>query len=257
VLNFCLLGSGSSGNAIVVASDDTQILIDCGLSYRELARRADMAEISLESLSAVLLTHEHGDHAGGIGTLCRKHGLPVYMTAPTLRALPSKVGVLPCTNLFQAGAAWEIGELRIESFSVTHDAADPVGYAISARGAKVGFAFDLGAPTHLVRQSLSGSHALVLETNYCPELLSVSDYPESVKQRIRSRFGHLSNDVAAQLLKELLHPNLSTVVLVHISENNNTPLRAQQAVQQALGGHGAAVHLASQDRPTPRFRIAV
>jgi phosphoribosyl 1,2-cyclic phosphodiesterase len=245
VLNFCLLGSGSSGNAIVVASDDTQILIDCGLSYRELARRADMAEISLESLSAVLLTHEHGDHAGGIGTLCRKHGLPVYMTAPTLRALPSKVGVLPCTNLFQAGAAWEIGELRIESFSVTHDAADPVGYAISARGAKV------------VRQSLSGSHALVLETNYCPELLSVSDYPESVKQRIRSRFGHLSNDVAAQLLKELLHPNLSTVVLVHISENNNTPLRAQQAVQQALGGHGAAVHLASQDRPTPRFRIAV
>lgn len=257
MLSFCLLGSGSSGNAIWVASESANVLIDCGLSYRELARRAELAEARLEELDAVLLTHEHGDHAGGLGTLCRKHGLPVYMTAPTFKALPSKIGVLPCTRIFRAGDAWTVKDLTIESFSVTHDAADPVGFAITARGAKVGFAFDLGAPTHLVRQSLTGSHALVLETNYCPELLMYSDYPESVKQRIRSRFGHLSNDVAAELLRELLHPALTTIVLVHISENNNTPNRAQAAVLRALGGHGAEVHLATQDAPTPRFRIAV
>ncbi len=255
MITFALLGSGSSGNAIVVASEDTCILIDNGLSYRELSRRAALAGFDLASLSAVLITHEHGDHVAGIGTLCRKHDVPVYLTSGTYHSLPPRLGSLSRPQLFRAGDAWEVGDLRIESFSVNHDAVDPVGYAISSRGAKVGFAFDLGAPTHLVRQRLAGSHALVVETNYCPEMLRVGDYPESVKQRISSKFGHLSNAAAADLVRDLLHPDLATIVLVHISENNNTPERAHAAMRDALGSHDAGLHLATQDAPTPRFRV--
>lgn len=256
MLSFCLLSSGSAGNAILVSSGETHVLIDNGLSYRELARRAALAGVDLNRLDAVLLTHEHGDHCGGIGTLCRKHGVPTYLTRGTYQSLPGRVGALPAPRLFRAGEAWEVGAFGIESFSVTHDAADPVGFTLSAGGAKVGFAFDLGAPTQLVRQRLAGSHALVLETNYCPDMLHASAYPEQVKQRIRSRFGHLSNQHAAELLRELAHPALSTVVLVHISENNNTPTLAHAAVSEALRGHSATVHLATQDAPTPLFWIA-
>ncbi len=257
MLSFALLGSGSSGNAIVVASGDTCVLIDNGLSYRELVRRAALAEVDLSRLSAVLVTHEHGDHVDGIGTLSRKHDLPVYLTSGTYHTLPSRIGALPHPRLFRAGEGWSLGDLAIDSFSVNHDAVDPVGYTLSSRGAKVGFAFDLGAPTQLVRQRLAGSHALVVETNYCPELLRTGDYPAQVKQRIDGKFGHLSNQAAASLVRDLLHPALSTVVLVHISENNNTPERAHAAVRDALGDHDAALHLATQDGPTPFFRVAV
>lgn len=257
MISFALLGSGSSGNAIVAATEQCCVLIDNGLSYKELARRAADAGFDLSRLDAVLVTHEHGDHVNGIGTLCRKHDLPVYLTGSTFHSLPERLGKLPQPRLFRAGAGWSIGDLEIESFSVNHDAVDPVGYALSSRGAKVGFAFDLGAPTHLVRQRLSGSHALVVETNYCPEMLRLGGYPEQVKQRISGKFGHLSNEVAAGLVRDLLHPALSTIVLVHISENNNTPERAHAAMREALGGHSAALHLATQDAPTPMFRVAV
>lgn len=257
MISFCLLGSGSAGNAILVATDSTQILIDNGLSYRELTRRAAVMGFSLEGLSGVLVTHEHGDHCNGLGTLCRKHALPAYLTRGTHAALPARIGALPDARHFRAGDSWRLGDLEISSFSVTHDAAEPVGYTLTSRGAKVGFAFDLGAPTQLVRQRLAGSQALVLETNYCPEMLRFGDYPEQVKQRISGRFGHLSNDSAAELLRELAHPTLQTIVLVHISENNNTPARAHAAISGALEGHSAQVHLATQDAPTPLFRVAV
>lgn len=257
MITFCLLGSGSAGNAILVETESTRILIDNGLSYKELSRRAVSMGLSLEGLSGVLLTHEHGDHCNGLGTLCRKHAVPAYLTPGTHDSLPARIGPLPDARLFRAGDSWLLGDLEVSSFSVTHDAADPVGYALSSRGAKVGFAFDLGAPTQLVRQRLAGSQALVLETNYCPEMLRYGDYPEQVKQRISGRFGHLSNDAAAGLVRDLTHPRLQKIVLVHISENNNTPARAHAAISGALDGHAAEVHLATQDAPTPLFRVAV
>ena len=257
MLSFCLLGSGSAGNAILLESGQTRLLIDNGLSYKELLRRTEMAGLSLDSLDAVLVTHEHGDHVCGLGTLARKHELPVFLTASTRHHLPKKLGPLPDTRVFRAGDAWGQGDIEVQSFSVNHDAADPVGYTFTSQGVKVGFAFDFGAPTNVVRQRLAGSHALVVETNYCPDMLWAGSYPEQIKQRIEGKFGHLSNDMAADLVRDLLHPALSTVVLVHISERNNTPGKAQAAVQRALGSHGATLHVASQDAPTPMFRVAV
>ncbi|MBI1318608.1 MAG: MBL fold metallo-hydrolase [Candidatus Hydrogenedens sp.] len=255
MIRFCLLGSGSSGNAILLDNGHSKLLIDNGLSYRQLCARAVLAQLDLHDLAGVLVTHEHGDHVNGIGTLARKHDVPVYLSRGTYEALPPRLGALPKPYVFDAGATWDLAGFRIESYSVTHDAADPVGYAVSAGGAKVGFAFDLGAVTQLVRARMTGAHALVLETNYCPDMLYDGDYPPQVKQRIHGRFGHLSNDDAADLLRDVLHPALQTVVLVHVSENNNTPAQAQAVVRRALGSHPAALHLAEQHAPTPTFEV--
>jgi len=255
MIRFCLLGSGSSGNAILLDNGRAKLLIDNGLSYSKLCARAALAGQSLEGLAAVLVTHEHGDHVNGVGTLARKLGVPVYLTRGTYDALPPRLGTLPHAHPFESGACWEMAGFHIESYAVTHDAADPVGYAVSSGGAKIGFAFDLGAVTQLVRARMAGAHALVLETNYCPDMLYDGDYPPSVKQRIQGRFGHLSNDDAAGLLADVLHPYLQTVVLVHVSENNNTPEQAKRVVRRALGLHPAELHLAQQHSPSPAFEI--
>lgn len=255
MFRFSLLGSGSSGNAALFVSPGAKILIDNGLSYKELQRRAALVGADLSGLDAVLITHEHVDHVGGAGVIARKTGVPVYLTPATFAALPQGVGEIPETRFFESGETLTFGDLNVGSFSIPHDAADPVSFTVSCGGAKLGLATDLGKVNHLVRTRLAESHALVLESNYCPDRLAEGHYPAQVQQRIRSPHGHLSNRDMASLLSSLLHDRLQTVVLVHISENNNTPDDARRLAESALRGHPAVLHVAGQDDPTPFIEV--
>lgn len=255
MLRFSLLGSGSSGNATLIAGRRGKILVDCGLSFKQLMLRCARIGESLEGLQGVVVTHEHADHVNGLGVLSRKLGVPIFMTPGTSRRLPKSIGRLDDVRLFEAGDALALAGMDIQSFPVLHDAADPVSFTVRDAGCRVGFATDLGKPTHLVRERLRECSALVLESNYCPELLTQSAYPPSVRSRIAGSRGHLSNDQMAELLGELLHPELRLIVAVHISKENNTVERARAAAHGVLIGHPARLHVAHQNAPTPMFDV--
>ncbi|MBI4556176.1 MAG: MBL fold metallo-hydrolase [Candidatus Hydrogenedentes bacterium] len=255
MLGFSLLGSGSSGNALLVRSPSAKILIDNGLSFRQIQVRAASLGETVDNLKAVFVTHEHADHVNGVGTLARKLGIPVYLTGGTLRNLPLGIGALPQVREFEAGDEISVDGLILQSFSVSHDAADPVSYVVRLNGASLGVAADLGHASQLVRTRLAGCHALILESNYCPTMIQAGPYPPAVQQRIRGRLGHLSNPDASALLSDLLHDALQIVVLVHISEDNNTPRRAYQYAAKVLEGHQARLFVARKDRPTRMFEI--
>ncbi len=255
MLQFCLLGSGSSGNALLVLSEQTKILIDNGLSYKQLEARARLVGQGLEDLSAVFVTHEHGDHVKGLGVLCRKRPIPVFMTEQTRENLPRSLGPLPHVAAYEAGETIVWQDMELGSFSVSHDAIDPVSYVVRSQGAQLGLATDLGHLSNLVRTRLSGSHALIVEANYCPDRLRVGPYPPQIQQRIRSRLGHLSNQDMCSLLSDLQHELLQLVVLVHISENNNHPELVTRMARQALRNDGVGLHVAAQDAPTPMMRV--
>lgn len=257
VLRFSLLGSGSSGNALLVATPEGSILVDAGLSFKRLNERAAAIGESLENLRAVFITHEHGDHVLGLGTLARRTNVPVYLTPATHQNLPKHIGLLPNVKLFEAGERIAVDGFEIDSFSVWHDAVDPVSYAIRWGGAQLGLATDLGKPSNVVRRRLMGSHALILESNYCPNMLRTSSYPAAIRQRIKSTHGHLSNADMSSLLSELLHDALQWVIAVHISQENNSADLARSMAQRVLGAHPARLVLAEQDAPTPLFSIAV
>jgi phosphoribosyl 1,2-cyclic phosphodiesterase len=255
LLRFSLLGSGSSGNAALIVSGRAKILIDDGFSFKQLlARTAEIGE-SLDGLDAVFVTHEHQDHVAGIGVLARRMDVPIFMTPQTYAGLPPSLGTVRRIEVFEGGDAINVGDLEVRSFSVSHDAADPVSYSVHHGAAKLGFATDFGHSSHLVRTRLAGSHALVLESNYCPDMLRRGGYPPQVQQRIRSRSGHLSNQDMSSLLSELLHEALRTVVLVHISENNNTPELVHAMASQVVKHRAIEVFVAAQDRPTRLFEV--
>ncbi|MBI2432191.1 MAG: MBL fold metallo-hydrolase [Candidatus Hydrogenedentes bacterium] len=255
MLRFSLLGSGSSGNAALVVSPRTKVLIDNGLSFRQLEARVSAIGSSLEGLDAVFVTHEHGDHVHGLGTLARRLDVPVFMTEETFRSLPPGVGKLPRIETFEAGDTVRVADLEVSSFSIAHDAADPVSFTIACDGAKLGLAIDVGHVSQLVRNRLSRCHALVLESNYCPDMLMQGSYPPQVQQRIRGRLGHMSNYDMTSLLNTLLHDALKLVVLVHISERNNHPDLVRRLAQQVLAKRPAMLHLATQNEPTKLFEV--
>lgn len=255
MIRFSLLGSGSSGNAILVSALGTKVLVDCGLSLKQLTLRAAAVGESLDDLSAVFITHEHGDHVGGLGTLARRLKAPVFLTGATRASLPRGVGDVPGAVEFEAGDTVPVGALEVESFSVSHDAADPVGYVIRCGGVKLGIAADLGHASKLVSMRLAQSHGLVLESNYCPDLLRAGSYPPQVQQRIKGRHGHLSNHDMLTLLGQLLHERLQVVVLVHISEENNAHDLVLDLACRAVRNPAVSVCVARQDRPTPMFEI--
>ena len=255
MLRFSLLSSGSAGNAILIESGNDKILVDNGLSFKELQLRVTEIGENLDNLRAVLITHEHGDHVNGIGVLSRKRGIPVYVTPMTFNALSPKLGRIEPVVHFDNGDSMQIGEFTIDTFRVSHDAADPVSFVIEAGGCKLGLATDLGKTTHLVRQKLVGCHALVLESNYCPMKIRNSPYPAQIIQRIRSNMGHLSNADMNSLLADLVHPDLQWVVAVHISQENNSEDLVREMAQQVLKNHPAQLILADQVRPSPMYTI--
>lgn len=254
-MRFSLLGSGSSGNALLVTSPTGSILIDNGLSFRQLERRARGLGETLDDLRAVFITHEHGDHVNGVGVLTRKRDVPVYMTEQTRECLPRGVGRIPRVKLFESGETIALNGFSLSSFNVSHDAKDPVSYVVRYGDSQLGIATDLGSASQLVRTQLAGSHALVLESNYCPDMLRNSSYPAAICQRIRSNQGHLSNNEMNSLLSDLIHADLELVVAVHVSKENNTEEKARTMATRALGTHHAKLVIAQQDEPTPLYAV--
>ncbi len=237
IVKICILASSSAGNATFVTSGRTRILIDAGLSRREIIKRLAAIGEDLSALDAVLITHEHCDHTSGLAVLLKafKRALPVYLTHGTAGSIDWDEPA-PALERFQAGCSFTIGDFDVASFTIPHDAADPVGFTLTAQGIKVSIATDLGYVTDSLRVHLRRTDLLVLESNHDLEMLRVGPYPWSVKQRVMSRRGHLSNEVAADFVEHDLDTSVSTLVLGHISEHNNHPELVRKAASKALDG---------------------
>ncbi len=246
-----VLGSGSRGNCCAVESDGVAVLIDAGFSPREIERRAEAAGFPLGSVGAIVLTHEHGDHAKGAGRLARRLGVPVLTAAGTWARLGPRVRHAEHRELGLC-ARVEIGPFAVTACPTSHDAAEPLALAVDcADGTRVGVAYDLGRPTAAVRYLLRDLTAIVLEANHDDVLLRTSAYPPVVQRRIAGSGGHLSNRAAAELLVEVHHPGLGVVVLAHLSRQCNSADDARAAVAPALrrAGFRGALHVADQDDP--------
>lgn len=238
-MQLCVLASGSSGNCIYVRAGATKILIDAGLSGRETERRLDQIGVHPDEIQAICLTHEHSDHVAGLPVLYSRHQMALYANRGTVDALQRderRSGL--AWNVFTTGAPFSIGDLRIEPFAVSHDAYEPVGFILANNGVRVGVVTDIGVSTHLVRERLRGCRMVVLESNHDEEMLSAARRPESLKQRIRGRQGHLSNQHAAEMLVEIAGDELEQVFLAHISADCNLPELAVHTVGNVLAEHG-------------------
>jgi phosphoribosyl 1,2-cyclic phosphodiesterase len=308
MVRFTVLASGSKGNSTVVSGGRTRILVDCGLSCRELFRRMRLVGEELETLDAILITHEHSDHVGGVAVTARKLNIPVYFTEGTHRAWmrwlqprkqmtyaqwleqtrkqaaerqaesdaiaeegepdesdlveeqkepePAKQKDptwLPAVEYFQAGEAFEIGDISVSPFTIPHDAADPCGFVFRAEGVRMAFATDLGYIPPNVKAQLQELDLLLLESNHDLEMLRDGPYPWPVKQRVLSRVGHLSNEAAAAFLENDYDGQAAYVILAHLSESNNLPELARVTAERALNGRASLLAnmllLAAQHEP--------
>jgi phosphoribosyl 1,2-cyclic phosphodiesterase len=315
MVRFTVLASGSKGNSTVVTGGRTRILVDAGLSCRELFRRMRLAGEDPETLDAIVVTHEHQDHVNGLAVTARKLGIPVYFTEGTHRAwmrwlMPRKQMTyaqwleqcrkqaearqaeadaaesegepdesdltavaeeiapeqeaaasatkkdptwLPAVEYFKAGQPFQIGNIVLNSFTIPHDAVDPVGFVLQAEGVRLGVATDLGYVPPNVKAQLKGLDLLLLESNHDLEMLRDGPYPWSVKQRVLSRVGHLSNDAAAEFLEKEYDGQAAYVILAHLSESNNLPDLARVTAERALNGRASLLAnqllLAAQHEP--------
>ncbi len=247
-LTVCILASGSKGNAIFVSNGATSILIDAGLSGIEIERRLKSRGLSPENLDAILVSHEHHDHIQGVGVLSRRFNLPVYMNPRTREAAVSHLGNVYEVKNFECGSKFTVKDLAIHPFAISHDAEDPSGFTIHQDGIKIGIATDLGIATSMVKEHLKDSTLLVLEANHDEKMLINGPYPWPIKQRIKSRIGHLSNLASKHLLNEIQHDRLKYVMLAHLSETNNTPQKAVNEIGRALTRCKARLDVASQDK---------
>jgi phosphoribosyl 1,2-cyclic phosphodiesterase len=239
------LASSSAGNSAFIGTGRTRLLIDAGLSRREIVKRLAAIGEDLACVNAILITHEHTDHTIGLAALIKHKPcsalIPVFTTHGTARFIDwgesmSPADPPPAVEAFQAGCSFSIGDFEVTSFTIPHDAVDPVGYTLTAEGIKVAIATDLGYIPDSLRVHLRGTDLLLLESNHDLEMLRVGPYPWPVKQRVMSRRGHLSNEVAAKFIERDLDGTVSTLVLGHISEHNNHPELVRNAGSKALNG---------------------
>jgi phosphoribosyl 1,2-cyclic phosphodiesterase len=261
-----MLASGSKGNCAFVASAHTKILVDAGISCRETFKRMKSLGEDPQSLSAILITHEHSDHIYGLATLAKKLRIPIFMTGAThaawARVLRSENGKRPQLEKlerFESGHRFQIGDIEVQPFTIPHDAADPVGFTFRIEGAKVSVATDLGYLPANVRDHLRGSDVLVMESNHDVEMLRVGSYPWAVKQRVASNVGHLSNEKLAHFFTSDYDNSAAFVVLAHLSEQNNHPEIARREAEKALGLRGGLfqnrVLVAVQSEVLPPIRL--
>jgi phosphoribosyl 1,2-cyclic phosphodiesterase len=257
-LRLVVLGSGSGGNAVVVEADGKRLLIDAGFSCRELVRRMRLVGIEPESISALVLTHEHGDHCRGVVRLVERYGLPFYATPGTLAEMRLTEKSARKMNKIASGTVTEIAGFAVEPFLIPHDAREPVGMVIeSSSGLRVGLAADLGNRSQLAWGRLTDLDLFILETNHDLDMLRNGPYPWALKQRVAGRHGHLSNREAADGLPELLGDRLRRVVLYHLSQTNNLPALAAAAVTEILEREGspAEVVVTEQDQVSPWLEV--
>ncbi len=247
-LSVCVLASGSKGNSIFISDGTASVLVDAGLSGSEIERRLKSRDISPKSLDAIIVSHEHADHIKGVGVLSRRFGIPVFISRKTRQAGAYLLGKIDdsLTHDFECGSDFKISGLTVRPFSLSHDAEDPAGFTVSHNGTKIGIATDLGIATSMVKHHLKGCAMLILEANHDPDMLISGPYPWPLKQRIRNRTGHLSNEASRELLGEIRHERLSHVVLAHLSETNNTPEQAFRVVGEAVR-HRCRLTVATQD----------
>lgn len=251
-MRFAVLASGSKANCTFIESGRTRFLVDCGLSAKETARRLAALGVEASAIDGILVTHDHRDHTAGISVFSRKYRIPVY----TNLATSERIGEIYGHEEFTTGSDFSLGNFQVHPFPVTHDAEDPVGFSILAEGAKFVYATDLGRVTGVVREAVRGCNALVLEFNHDQDLLWKCEYPWVLKQRIASSHGHLCNDHAAALVKELFHPAFSHLVLGHISENSNTPQTAMSSLSSAIDPSRLAACLCADPyRSTPMMQV--
>ena len=258
-MRFCSLGSGSSGNATVVESHSgttrSRVLIDAGFSLRELEVRLARAGLSATDLDAVFVTHEHGDHIGCAVALARRYRIPLWMSRGTWRAIGEPALDDTLLQFARDGQAIAVGDLSLLPYTVPHDAAEPLQLRCSDGARSLGVLTDAGSATpHLLAQ-LQGCEALLLECNHDRAMLANSHYPASLKARVGGRLGHLANDTAAEILSNCLHTGLNRLVAAHLSEHNNRPELARQALAQASGCNAADIVVAHPQTGTPWFDV--
>ena len=267
-LRVSILASGSSGNITLLETERTRLLVDCGLGKRETLARLAAAEINLEHIDGILVTHEHSDHCNGLPQMLGMWKAPLYVTEQTLdalkRVLPERLEKrLRGVETIHAGQRFVVGDIDVHAFRVSHDAADPIAFTFKANGAKVAIATDLGYLTELAKESLRESDCVVLESNHEPDMLKAGPYPWMVKQRILSKHGHLSNHDVAEYLSdaESFDGRARYLVLAHLSEENNNPYTAKISAEYALQkrpperAFSGELLLALQDTPLKSLQL--
>lgn len=254
-----VLGSGSGGNCTYLECGETRLLVDAGLSARQIRQRLATIGRSPESLTAIIITHEHGDHIAGLSVLGPKLRIPIYCNRLTKDAIEEHLPVAMDYRVFTTGCSFEIGQVGIDTFSVPHDASDPVGFMFHAAATTVGVVTDLGYATKLVLERIRCANVLVFETNHDVKMLQENPHrPWSLKQRILSRHGHLSNEAAADAISQIMSADLKHLFLGHLSRDCNRPELAHQVMQtrlQQVGAHHVALTLTHQDTPTSAFEF--
>lgn len=259
-VSLTILGSGSSGNCAYLESGETRILIDAGFSLRQIRLRLASIGRTPENLTGILITHEHADHVQGLPSLSEKLGLPVYCNRPTRDAIEYQLKTKLNARLFTTGTGFDLGNLGIESFSIPHDAQEPVGYLLRTNAGNIGFVTDLGHATRLVLERVRTVNVLVLESNHDIKMLQDCPHrPWSLKQRILGRHGHLSNEAAADVSSHIMSPSLRHLYLAHLSSQCNRPELARRVMNERLRQIGAShvrLELTSQATPCPTLTLA-
>lgn len=258
MFKFCSLYSGSSGNSLFLETSDTRILIDTGESAKKIDEALSSLNVGINSLDAILVTHEHSDHIKSLGTISKKYHIPVYATAKTWDAMPEQSAKIADENKisFKSNEDFEIKELKISPFSIPHDAADPCGFIITKNNTKISIATDIGHMTSSIAHKLEESSFILLESNYDPEILKYSKYPYLLKERIAGPNGHLPNHEAGKTISFLSKSGLKNVMLGHLSKENNFPeLAYKTVVEQLIENHldekEISIQVANRFAPSP------
>ncbi|HKN09018.1 MAG TPA: MBL fold metallo-hydrolase [Pseudomonadota bacterium] len=245
-MRFACLGSGSEGNGLVVEVGSTRLLIDCGFGLRDTVARLARIGVEPETVAAIVVTHEHSDHIGGVAAFAAKFGTPVWLTFGTLSMVAERFAGLDRVYGFDSHDRFAVGGIEIRPFPVPHDAREPVQFVCTDGRWRLGVLTDLGISTAYVEASLSGCDALVLECNHDLDMLANGDYPYPLKQRIAGRFGHLDNGAAAGLLTKIDTSRLKHLIAAHLSQHNNRPELARAALAEAIGCAGDWIGIADQ-----------
>jgi len=254
-----ILGSGSAGNCVYIETEETRLLVDAGLSARQIRKRLAIIGRTPESLTGILITHEHSDHMQGLAALSEKLRIPVYCNRLTQEAIEYSLEMKLGSRLFATGASFEIGDVLVESFTVPHDAQDPVGFLIRTQRGNIGVLTDLGHATKLVLERVRCAHVLLLEANHDVKMLQDCPHrPWSLKQRILSRHGHLSNEAAADAAEHIISADLRHLYLGHLSQECNRPELAREVMNQRLqkiGANHVHLELTSQKHPSSTLEL--
>ncbi|GAA0399031.1 MBL fold metallo-hydrolase [Paenibacillus motobuensis] len=264
-LRFSVLSSGSTGNATLVANGETTLMIDAGFSAKRIDELLQERGVSGEEIQGILVTHEHSDHIKGLGAVARKYNLPIYANEKTWEAMEKAVGKIAEENrrILGTGETRDFGSLRVESFGISHDAAEPVAYCFYDGKQKLSVCTDLGYASDKVKMSIADSDVIVLEANHDIEMLRMGRYPWNIKRRILGDMGHLSNEATGELMSEILSGRIKRIYLAHLSREHNMPDLARMSVRGAMEDRGcfykdSEFKLCDTyfDRPTPWDTVA-